>query len=118
MSSPLPYKDASRSVGDRIADLIARMTLPEKVGQMLQLDARPLREARVPVLVAETDALLAAIDEADSLAASRVIIVQPPSRLLIAVSAQYRYFTPSRARLLALGLVHEHAPVLLGDMSV
>ena len=85
---------------------------------LLQLDARPLSEARVPVLVAETDALLAAIDEADSLAASRVIIVQPPSRLLIAVSAQYRYFTPSRARLLALGLVHEHAPVLLGDMKV
>ena len=85
---------------------------------LLQLDARPLSEARVPVLVAETDALLAAIDEADSLAASRVLIVQPPSRLLIAVSAQYRYFTPSRARLLALGLVHEHAPVLLGDMKV
>lgn len=82
---------------------------------LLQLDARSRSAGNVPVLVAETDALLAAIDEADSLAASRVIIVQPPSRLLIAVSAQYRYFTPSRARLLALSLVHEHAPVLLGE---
>jgi hypothetical protein len=50
--------------------------------------------------------------------ASRVVIVQPPSRLLLAVSAQYRYFTPSRARLLALELVHEHAPVLLDDLKV
>jgi hypothetical protein len=70
------------------------------------------------VLVAETDALLTTIEEADSLMASRVVIVQPPSRLLLAVSAQYRYFTPSRARLLALELVHEHAPVLLDDLKV
>ncbi len=35
-----PYRDASRSVEERVADLVARMTLPEKVGQMMQLDAR------------------------------------------------------------------------------
>jgi beta-glucosidase len=36
----LPYQDASLPVDERLDDLIARMELPEKVGQMLQLDAR------------------------------------------------------------------------------
>ncbi|HEY3437926.1 MAG TPA: glycoside hydrolase family 3 N-terminal domain-containing protein [Actinotalea sp.] len=35
-----PYRDPTLSVGERVADLLARMTLPEKVGQMLQLDAQ------------------------------------------------------------------------------
>ncbi|KRC92470.1 beta-D-glucosideglucohydrolase [Terrabacter sp. Root85] len=35
-----PYRDPSLSVEERLDDLIVRMTLPEKVGQMLQLDAR------------------------------------------------------------------------------
>ncbi|WP_350308754.1 glycoside hydrolase family 3 N-terminal domain-containing protein [Sanguibacter hominis] len=35
----LPYLDPSLPVPDRVADLLGRMTLPEKVGQMLQLDA-------------------------------------------------------------------------------
>lgn len=35
-----PYLDASRSVEERVADLLGRMTLDEKIGQMLQLDAR------------------------------------------------------------------------------
>jgi beta-glucosidase len=35
-----PYRDPSLSVDERVADLLGRMTLPEKVGQMLQLDAR------------------------------------------------------------------------------
>lgn len=39
MTTP-PYRDATRSVDDRIDDLLSRMTLAEKVGQMLQLDAR------------------------------------------------------------------------------
>ncbi len=34
------YLDPSRPALARVADLLARMTLPEKVGQMLQLDAR------------------------------------------------------------------------------
>ncbi|WP_411910694.1 glycoside hydrolase family 3 N-terminal domain-containing protein [Actinotalea sp. M2MS4P-6] len=34
------YRDPRRSVEERVADLLARMTLAEKVGQMLQLDAR------------------------------------------------------------------------------
>jgi beta-glucosidase len=38
--STAPYLDASLSVDDRVADLIGRMTLPEKVGQMMQSDAR------------------------------------------------------------------------------
>lgn len=35
-----PYLDPALPVADRVADLLARMTLPEKVGQMLQLDSR------------------------------------------------------------------------------
>ncbi len=35
-----PYRDPTLSVDERVADLLGRMTLPEKVGQMLQLDAR------------------------------------------------------------------------------
>ena len=34
------YKNAAAPISDRIADLLQRMTLSEKVGQMLQLDAR------------------------------------------------------------------------------
>ena len=35
-----PYTDPSLSLDQRVDDLLGRMTLPEKVGQMLQLDAR------------------------------------------------------------------------------
>ncbi len=37
--SDAPYRDARRPIDERVTDLLARMTLPEKVGQMLQLDA-------------------------------------------------------------------------------
>ncbi len=40
MTNDLPYLDPELPVEARIADLLARMTLEEKVGQMLQLDAR------------------------------------------------------------------------------
>ena len=36
----LPYQDPALLVEHRVDDLLGRMTLPEKVGQMLQLDAR------------------------------------------------------------------------------
>ncbi|OAH49833.1 glycoside hydrolase family 3 N-terminal domain-containing protein [Microbacterium oleivorans] len=35
-----PYLDPARTVEERVADLLGRMTLPEKVGQMMQFDAR------------------------------------------------------------------------------
>ena len=35
-----PYLDAALPTADRVADLVGRMTLPEKVGQMMQFDAR------------------------------------------------------------------------------
>ncbi|HCJ47803.1 MAG TPA: beta-glucosidase [Microbacterium sp.] len=34
------YLDSTLPVADRVADLLGRMTLPEKVGQMMQFDAR------------------------------------------------------------------------------
>ncbi|MDT5034143.1 MAG: beta-glucosidase, partial [Actinoplanes sp.] len=40
MTGDFPYRDPSLSVDERVDDLVARMTLPEKVGQMLQLDSR------------------------------------------------------------------------------
>ncbi|MGN8244528.1 glycoside hydrolase family 3 N-terminal domain-containing protein [Cellulomonas soli] len=48
MPAALPYQDPSLPVAERVADLVGRMTLPEKVGQLLQLNAkdgvRPLVE--------------------------------------------------------------------------
>jgi beta-glucosidase len=39
MDQPLPYRDPSQPVELRVEDLLARMTLAEKAGQMLQLEA-------------------------------------------------------------------------------
>lgn len=41
------YLDVSLPVADRIADLLGRMTVEEKIGQMLQLDARDDLEEQV-----------------------------------------------------------------------
>jgi len=35
-----PYKNPALALTERVDDLLSRMTLPEKIGQMLQLDAR------------------------------------------------------------------------------
>ncbi|MFE6736107.1 glycoside hydrolase family 3 N-terminal domain-containing protein [Microbacterium sp. NPDC057650] len=40
ISETVPFRDATLSTAERVADLLGRMTLEEKVGQMLQLDAR------------------------------------------------------------------------------
>lgn len=39
-TTDLPYKNPDLPTQERIADLLGRMTLEEKVGQMMQLDAR------------------------------------------------------------------------------
>ncbi len=39
-----PYRDASLPVADRVADLLSRMTLEEKVGQMMQLSTKDFSE--------------------------------------------------------------------------
>lgn len=36
----LPYRNADLNIEERVADLLGRMTLEEKVGQIMQLDAR------------------------------------------------------------------------------
>ena len=46
MTPSLPYLDPALPVAERVDDLLARMTLPEKVGQMLQLNARRPRRPR------------------------------------------------------------------------
>ncbi len=40
MSAAQPYLDPSLSISERVEDLLGQMTLPEKVGQMLQLNAQ------------------------------------------------------------------------------
>jgi beta-glucosidase len=40
LTASLPYLDIDLTIEQRVADLLSRMTLEEKVGQMLQLDAR------------------------------------------------------------------------------
>lgn len=40
LTTTLPYRNPSLPIPERVADLLGRMTLEEKVGQMLQLDAR------------------------------------------------------------------------------
>lgn len=81
---------------------------------VLQLDAHPKASAPPPTL-SDRKALITTLEDADSLGASRVTVVVAPGQLLIAVIAQFRYFTASRARLLGLELVHEQAEALLGE---
>ena len=40
-ASAAPYEDATQPVSTRVADLLSRMTLEEKVGQMTQTERRP-----------------------------------------------------------------------------
>lgn len=40
MNATAPYQDPSLPTAERVADLVGRMTLAEKVGQMLQLNAK------------------------------------------------------------------------------
>ena len=40
MTAPLPFQDPSLPTAVRVADLLGRLSVEEKVGQMLQLDAR------------------------------------------------------------------------------
>ncbi|WP_436968509.1 glycoside hydrolase family 3 N-terminal domain-containing protein [Demequina muriae] len=40
MNDTAPYLDSTLTTAERVADLVSRMTLPEKVGQMMQLNAK------------------------------------------------------------------------------
>lgn len=50
---------------------------------------------------------------ADDQGASRVLVVNPPNHIGVALLNQYRYWTPSRARLCALTVIREHSDELL-----
>jgi beta-glucosidase len=45
----LPYEDASLPVGQRVADLLSRMTLEEKVGQMTQTERYQVYDDTTPI---------------------------------------------------------------------
>ncbi|AGL19386.1 glycoside hydrolase family 3 N-terminal domain-containing protein [Actinoplanes sp. N902-109] len=68
MAADDPYRDPSLSIEQRVDDLLGRMTLAEKVGQMLQLDARrDVKEAVTEklagsILHASPERMLEAID--------------------------------------------------------
>ncbi|MGB4136219.1 MAG: glycoside hydrolase family 3 protein, partial [Microbacterium sp.] len=47
MSERMPYQDAALPTAERVADLLSRMTVAEKIGQMMQLDARDDLEDQV-----------------------------------------------------------------------
>jgi len=40
LTTSLPYQNPDLPISERVADLLGRMTMEEKIGQMLQLDAR------------------------------------------------------------------------------
>ena len=48
-SSSLPYQDAELPVAERAADLLARMTLEEKVGQMTQTERLQVYDDETPI---------------------------------------------------------------------
>jgi beta-glucosidase len=66
----MPYRDPTLPVEQRLDDLLARMTLPEKVGQMLQLDARGDIDEIIDgllagsILHASPETLVAAVEKA------------------------------------------------------
>ncbi len=48
MSEIPTYREPKASIEDRVNDLLSRMTLPEKAGQMIQLDGRGDMEKEIP----------------------------------------------------------------------
>ncbi|MBK8805167.1 MAG: glycoside hydrolase family 3 protein [Bacteroidales bacterium] len=42
-----PYQDSTLAVVDRVSDLMSRMTLKQKIGQMIQADSYPLLESEL-----------------------------------------------------------------------
>lgn len=82
---------------------------------VLQLDSHPKGTLAPPLH--DAGALADIIDAADSLAATRIVAIDPPATFLIAIVAQYRYVTQSRARMLGLDLIQEHHPILCGEPS-
>lgn len=79
---------------------------------LLQLDSHP--EDQPPPPLHKEDALVRLIQEADSLSAASLFAVYAPSTLCLGIVAQYRWFTPTRARMLGLDILQEHEDVLLG----
>src|SRR3954453_19489726 len=48
-ADPLPYQDASLPTADRVADLMSRMTLAEKIGQMTQVERGDVYTDTTPI---------------------------------------------------------------------
>jgi hypothetical protein len=131
-----PSPGAIETFGERLREVVQPFMLrkhrhisvrpvPIEVADLwivFQLDALPLGAALPPVRWAE--GLNKIVSDADSLAASRITVIcqlddaRPGYRtILVAIVAQYRFLTPSRARMLGLDLVQEFSDILCGGHS-
>lgn len=97
----------SRSVSVRTLDVC-----PDYPWHFIEILSRAISDAS-PEMSRLPD-FAAFIDEAERHGATRVTHVTGGGTLLVGVLAQYRYWTPSRARLLALDLLNEHGALLQG----
>jgi len=85
---------------------------PQEFWIIIQLDSCTTHD--VP-FASGCSALEEIIASADSLGASQIVAVRGNSTLVVAIVGEYRYFTSSRARLLAVELVQEHSCTLMGE---
>jgi len=81
---------------------------PDSMWGLLQMGMDPL-----PSLDLDAPHLVELLGEADRVGASQIVVPDPTThRIVLGVLRRYRYWTPSRARLLALEILAEHLSTL------
>lgn len=117
----LPYRDADRPVPERVADLLGRMTLEEKVGQMTQIDLSRLMGTgewdRGPLDEAWLEHVLGELQVGSLLSGGNAAPVPNDPAGWAAATEEAQRFALARSRLgipLLYGVdaVHGHANVL------